>query len=86
VRYPIVNSPAPDAYPICGLTFLLVYQDQKDADKAHALAGFIDWAMHDGQGVVSSLDYAPLPDAVVKVNEASLRKLMVAGKPALADR
>ncbi len=86
VRFPIVNSPAPDAYPICGLTFLLVYQDQKDPGKAHALAGFIEWAIHEGQSVAPSLDYAPLPDAVVKVNEASLRKLTIAGKPLLADR
>ena len=28
VRTPIVNSPAPDAWPIAGLTFLLVYQDR----------------------------------------------------------
>ncbi|HYQ89961.1 MAG TPA: phosphate ABC transporter substrate-binding protein PstS [Candidatus Binatia bacterium] len=86
VRFPIVNSPAADAYPICGLTFLLVYQDQKNPDKAHALAGFIDWAIHDGQSVAPTLDYAPLPDAVVKVNEASLRKLTIAGKPLLANR
>lgn len=86
VRFPIVNSPAPSAYPICGLTFLLVNQDQKDPGKAHALAGFIEWAIHDGQSVAPSLDYAPLPDAVVKVNEASLRRLTIAGKPLLADR
>jgi len=86
VRTPIVNSSAPDAYPICGLTFLLVYQDQKDPGKAHALAGFIDWAIHDGQDVAASLDYARLPAAVVKVNETTLRKLTVAGKPLLADR
>lgn len=86
VRVPIANSPAPDAYPICGLTFLLVYQDQKDPGKGHALAGFIDWAIHDGQAVAPTLDYAPLPAAVVKVNEGSLRKLTIAGKPLLADR
>ncbi len=86
VRFPIVNSPAPNAYPICGLTFLLVYQDQKDAGKAHALAGFINWAIHDGQAVAPTLDYAPLPAAVVKVNEGSLRKLTLAGKPLLANR
>ncbi len=86
VRFPIVNSPAPDAYPICGLTFLLVYQDQKDAGKAHALAGFLEWAIHEGQAAAAPLDYAPLPGAVVKVNEASLRKLTIAGKPLLADR
>ena len=86
VRFPIANSSAPDAYPICGLTFLLVYQDQKNPDKAHALASFIDWAIHDGQAVAPTLDYAPLPDAVVKVNEASLRKLTISGKPLLANR
>jgi len=86
VRYPIANSPAPTAYPICGLTFLLVYQDQKDPGKAHALAGFIEWAIHDGQSVAPSLDYAPLPDAVVKVNEGSLRRLTLGGKPLLANR
>src|SRR5258705_5534625 len=85
VRFPIVNSPAPAAYPICGLTFLLVYQDQKDPGKAHALAGFIDWAIHDGQSVAPSLDYAPLPDAVVKVNEGSLRRLTIGGKTLLAN-
>ncbi len=86
VRFPIVNSSAPAAYPICGLTFLLVYQDQKDAAKAHALADFIDWAIHDGQSVASTLDYAPLPEPVVKVNEASLKRLTISGKPLLANR
>jgi phosphate transport system substrate-binding protein len=86
VRFPIVNSPAPDAYPICGLTFLLVYQDQKDPAKAHALAQFIEWAIHEGQAVAASLDYAALPEAVVSVNQANLRQLTIAGKPLLAGR
>ena len=86
VRFPIANSAAPGAYPICGLTFLLVYQDQRDAGKAHALAGFIQWAIHEGQSIAPSLDYAPLPDAVVKVNEASLRRLTIAGRPLLTNR
>jgi len=81
VRTPIVNGAAPEAYPIAGLTFLLVYQDQKDAAKARALAGFIDWAIHDGQALAEGLDYARLPEAVVKVNEATLRTLTAGGKP-----
>ena len=84
VRTPIVDSPAPTAYPICGLTFLLVYQDQKDIAKAKMLADFIDWAIHDGQQVAEGLDYARLPDAVVKVNEGVLRKLTAGGKPLIA--
>jgi phosphate transport system substrate-binding protein len=84
VRTPIVNSAASDAYPIAGLTFLLVYQDQKDPLKAKALAAFISWAMHDGQAVAADLDYARLPDAVVKVNEATLSMLTLNGKKLLA--
>ena len=80
VRTPIVNAPAPEAWPISGLTFLLVYQDQKDPSKAKALVDFIEWAMHDGQGMVEALDYAKLPDAVVKVNEANLRLITAGGR------
>jgi len=86
VRTPIVNSPATTAYPICGLTYLLIYQDQKDAAKAQTLAEFIDWAIHDGQSVAEGLDYARLPDGVVKVNEATLKKLTAGGKPVVVAR
>jgi phosphate transport system substrate-binding protein len=86
VRTPIVNSPAPNAYPISGLTFLLVYQDQKDPAKAKALADFIRWSMTDGQQVAESLDYAKLPAAVVKVNEATLMMLTAGGKRVLAAK
>ena len=80
VRTPIVNASAPDAYPIAGLTFLIVYQDTRDPARAKALRDFIDWAIHDGQGMVESLDYARLPDALVKVNEATLKTLTSGGK------
>jgi phosphate transport system substrate-binding protein len=86
VRTPIVNSAKGGAYPICGLTYLLVYRDQKDAAKGKALAEFIQWAMQDGQGMAESLDYARLPDALIKVNQASLTKLTSGGKPLLAAK
>ena len=80
-RTPIVDSPAPDAWPISGLTYLLVYRDHRDPAKGRALADFIRWAMRDGQGMVEALDYARLPEALVKVNEANLLKLNAGGKP-----
>ena len=83
VRAPIVNSASPDAYPISGLTYLLVYKDQKDAKKARALAEFIRWSMHEGQDMVEALDYARLPDPVIKINDANLLKLNANGKPVL---
>jgi phosphate transport system substrate-binding protein len=86
VRTPIVDSPAPDAYPIAGLTYLLVYQEQKDEAKAKALRDFISWAISDGQEVAEGLDYARLPESVVQVNKATLMKLTVKGKPIVASK
>jgi phosphate transport system substrate-binding protein len=86
VRAPIANAATPDAYPIAGLTYLLVYQDQKDPVRARALANFIDWAIHDGQALAEALDYARLPEALVKVNEANLKRLTAAGKPLMAAK
>jgi phosphate transport system substrate-binding protein len=80
VRTPIVNSASPDAYPIAGLTFLLVYQDGKNPTQAKALGDFIDWAIHDGQSYADDLDYAKLPASVVKVNEGTLHLLSAGGK------
>ena len=80
VRTPIVNSAAPGAYPVSGLTFLLVYRDSKNPARAKALADFINWAIHDGQAYAEGLNYARLPAAVVKVNEATLRLLSAGGR------
>ncbi len=81
VRAPIVNSPAADAYPISGFTFLLVYQDQKDAAKGRAIAAFISWAMSEGQTMAEGLEYARLPEAIAKVNQANLSRLTAGGRP-----
>jgi len=83
VRTPIVNSPAADAWPISGLTFLIVYQDAKDQARGLALAHFLDWAIHDGQQYADALDYARLPDAIVKVNEKTIGLLTGGGKKLL---
>jgi len=85
-RTSIVNSPAPQAWPISGLTYLLVYRDQKDPVKGRALAEFIRWSMRDGQAMVEALDYARLPDHVVGLNEANTLTLTSGGRPLLHAR
>jgi phosphate transport system substrate-binding protein len=86
VRAPIANAAAPDAYPIAGLTFLLVYQDQKNAGRAQTLANFLAWAMRDGQELAAGLDYARLPAPIVTVNEAALHTLTAGGKSLVVAR
>jgi phosphate transport system substrate-binding protein len=65
-RFSMVNSPGPDAYPIAGATWLLVYQQQRDAEKGRKIVEFLKWAMLEGEHNASQLDYAPLPPKLSK--------------------
>jgi len=65
-RFSMVNPPGAKAYPIAGATWLLVYQEQKDAVKGRKLVEFLKWAYTDGEKMATTLDYAPLPDNVVR--------------------
>jgi phosphate transport system substrate-binding protein len=64
-RFSMVDSPGEKAYPISGATWLLVYAEQKDHAKGEKLVQFLKWAYSDGEKMAPSLDYAPLPEAVV---------------------
>ncbi len=79
----IVNSASPQAWPIAGLTWILVYENQTDAAKARALARVLWWALHDGQGVAPELDYAPLSPAAQRAAEAEVRRITAGGQPAI---
>src|SRR5437660_6372627 len=63
-RFSITNAPGADAYPICGATWLLVYEQQKDAAKGKKLVEFLRWAAKDGEKMATDLEYAPLPDSL----------------------
>ncbi len=82
-RQPIVNPPAnaPDAYPISGLTFLLVPKDGPDVAKRTALKQFIQYIITDGQVAAGSLNYAPLPDSVKQYDQQQLQQLTANGQP-----
>ena len=84
-RVSITNASGKTAYPIASFTYILVYQDQKDAKKGDAIAHFLWWAIHEGQKAAPALDYAPLPAPVVKKVETRLKTLTVEGKPVLAS-
>src|SRR5216117_1164629 len=63
-RFSITNAPGKDAYPICGATWLLVYEQQKDAAKGKKLVEFLKWAAKDAEKMATDLQYAPLPDSL----------------------
>jgi phosphate transport system substrate-binding protein len=80
---PIVNPPASaaDAYPISGLTFLIIPTDGPDKAKRTALKGFLEYIINDGQAAAADLNYAPLPDSVKQYDETQLKTLTAAGQP-----
>ena len=61
-RFSMTNPPGADSYPIAGATWLLIYQQQKDAVKGKKVVEFLKWALTKGQEMAMQLDYAPLPD------------------------
>jgi phosphate transport system substrate-binding protein len=63
-RFSMVNAPGPQAYPISGASWVLIYQKQVNPDRGHKLVAFLRWAVTDGQKLTPKLDYAPLPDSV----------------------
>ena len=63
-RFSMVNAPGDKAYPIAGPSWVLVYQNQKNADNGKKLVAFLKWAVTEGQKLTPGLDYAPLPDEV----------------------
>jgi phosphate transport system substrate-binding protein len=74
-RVSITNAPGKDAYPISSFTWLLLYESPKDKAKAKVMVEFLKWALADGQRFAPDLGYAPLPEAVVKLELAALAKI-----------
>jgi phosphate transport system substrate-binding protein len=74
-RVSIVDAPGKEAYPIAGLTWLLVHKDQKNPAKGKALVSFLKWAMKDGQKMAPPLLYSPLPKAVVEKVEKAVGQI-----------
>lgn len=59
------------SWPISGATFILMHTDQQSAERARDVLKFFDWAYRKGGKLAEELAYVPLPDAVVKLIEAS---------------
>ena len=76
-RISIVNSPR--GYPISSFTWIILYQNQADATKGRKIVDFLKWALTDGQKSASTLDYAPLPQAMVAGIQERLASIKVGG-------
>ncbi|MBE9182231.1 phosphate ABC transporter substrate-binding protein PstS [Oculatella sp. LEGE 06141] len=54
------------AYPIAGLTWLMVYPQYDDPQRWQTLRNVIEWSLTDGRSIAEELDYVPMPDSIVE--------------------
>jgi phosphate transport system substrate-binding protein len=76
-RVSITNAEGKGVYPVSSFTWLLLYENPKDKAQAKVMVDFVKWMLTDGQKFAGSLGYAPLPDAVVKLEMAALAKIKI---------
>lgn len=64
-RTSITDPDGKNAYPICGLTYILIYNSMP-SEKAIKFIQFLKWALEDGQQYISPLKYAPVPSSFLE--------------------
>ncbi len=79
----LTNSSNPEAYPIVGFTWILVYENQKDKEKGEAIVNMLWWAIHEGQQYTTALSYAPLADDAVTRAENQILSIKYQGETLL---
>ncbi|MBV9509010.1 MAG: phosphate ABC transporter substrate-binding protein PstS [Caulobacteraceae bacterium] len=60
----LLDQPGANSWPITGATFILMHKSQSNAQTAHEVLAFFDWAYKNGNPQAAQLDYVPLPEAV----------------------
>jgi phosphate transport system substrate-binding protein len=66
----ITDAEGKDSWPIAATVFVMMHKQPKDAARAKEALDFFKWTLEEGQGDAKSLDYIPLPTALVKQIEA----------------
>lgn len=85
-RVMVTNSPEPQAYPISGFTWIILYKEQsydgRTREKASAIVDFLEWLTdREGQAVAESVNYAPLPPEVSAMAKNILGTITFNGEP-----
>jgi phosphate transport system substrate-binding protein len=77
VRTMIINPPAtaPDAYPISGLTFLMIPKQPKTPANGQAVVKFVQYIITTGQDAAPALHYAKLPPELQQLNQQLLQQV-----------
>ncbi len=77
----LINQPAPKAWPISGATFVLVYKNPADGNRAANVLKFFDWSFKNGDATAAKLDYVAMPATVKALIRKQWLAVTVGGKP-----
>jgi len=62
----MTDAPGANAYAITATTFVLMYKQPKSPESTAITVDFMRWSLESGQPLAESLDYVPLPSALVQ--------------------
>jgi phosphate transport system substrate-binding protein len=87
-RVMLTNSSDPNAYPISGFTWIILYKEQNYNGRSHKQAletlNFLNWIIQeDAQAVAQQVHYAPLPVKAVELSKQILKSVTYDGKSLL---
>ena len=75
LTFSAIWTPGAGSYPVTYQSFVLVYQAQSAANTAKMLKAYIGYLLGDGQKLLPSLNYAPLPASIDQKATAQLSKI-----------
>jgi phosphate transport system substrate-binding protein len=61
----LTDAPGEDAYPITATTFVLMPKAPKSPDRSAAAIDFVRWSLENGKPQAETLNYVPLPPALI---------------------
>jgi phosphate transport system substrate-binding protein len=81
----LLDQPGPASWPITGATFILMYRRPADPAASAAALRFFDWALRNGDGAATQLNYVPLPAALKAQIRSSWTAIVGSdGRPVMA--
>jgi len=84
MKVSLVNTAAPDGYPVAGFTWILLFKEQRYDNRKEAQANnlvkLLWWMTHEGQKYAEPMHYAPLSKAAVVKAENLIKSVTFQGK------
>ncbi len=81
----LTDQPGAKSWPITGVTYILIYKNQKNAATGKALLKYFDWCYKEGDNFAKRLHYIPMPNNVVNLIKSNWKKDIKCNGKALCE-